>query len=261
MARRRMFSLDVVDTDAFLDLPASSQSLYFHLGMRADDDGFISSPRRIASTVNASADDLKLLIAKGFIIPFASGVCVVRDWKINNYIQRDRYTPTLYAEEKSQLESGKNGRYLPLDTKCIQTVSKPDTQERIELGYISSPTAQSTDKGYDVSFSAFWNAYPRKVGKGAAQKAFSKVGVPLDTLLTALEQQKRSDQWNRDGGQYIPYPATWLNQRRWEDEPPAQPEKDAEPAEDWSVLHPDWADQSTWVPGPDGIYRPVGMKP
>ena len=137
-----MFSLDIVDTDAFLDLPASSQSLYFHLGMRADDDGFISSPRRIASTVNASADDLKLLIAKGFIIPFASGVCVVRDWRINNYIQRDRYTPTLYAEEKSQLESGKNGRYLPLDTKCIQNVSKSDTQVRLgKDNIIPSPTA------------------------------------------------------------------------------------------------------------------------
>ena len=67
MAKRRMFSLDIVDTDAFLDLPASSQNLYFHLGMRADDDGFISSPKRIAATVNASADDLKLLVAKGFI--------------------------------------------------------------------------------------------------------------------------------------------------------------------------------------------------
>lgn len=200
MARRRMFSLDIVDTDAFLDLPASSQSLYFHLGMRADDDGFISSPKRIASTVNASADDLKLLIAKGFIIPFASGVCVVRDWKINNYIQRDRYSPTLYAEEKSQLESSKNGRYLLTDTRCIQTVSKPDTQDREELGYISSPPAQSVGKGNEDSFSEFWEAYPRKAGKGAAQKAFSKVKAPLDTLLTALEQQKRSDQWNRDGG-------------------------------------------------------------
>ena len=180
MARRRMFSLDVVDTDAFLDLPASSQSLYFHLGMRADDDGFISSPRRIASTVNASADDLKLLIAKGFIIPFASGVCVVRDWKINNYIQRDRYTPTLYSEEKGQLESSKNGRYLPLDTKCIQTVSKADTQVRLDKdNIIPSPTAQSADKGNDASFSTFWNAYPRKAGKGAAQKAFSKVKVRI----------------------------------------------------------------------------------
>ena len=100
MARRRMFSLDIVDTDAFLDLPASSQSLYFHLGMRADDDGFISSPRRIASAVNASADDLKLLIAKGFIIPFASGVCVVRDWRINNYIQRQIQSDALYRGKK-----------------------------------------------------------------------------------------------------------------------------------------------------------------
>lgn len=261
MARRRMFSLDVVDTDAFLDLPASSQSLYFHLGMRADDDGFISSPRRIASTVNASADDLKLLIAKGFIIPFASGVCVVRDWKINNYIQRDRYTPTLYSEEKGQLESSKNGRYLPLDTKCIQTVSKTDTQDRLELEYISSPSAQSAGKGNDASFSAFWDAYPRKVGKGAAQKAFSKAKVPLTVLLSALEQQKQSDQWNRDGGQYIPYPATWLNQRRWEDEAPAQSGEEAETVTEWSVLHPEWADQSTWVQGPDGICRPKGVTP
>ena len=96
--------------------------------MRADDDGFISSPRRIASAVNASADELKLLIAKGFIIPFASGVCVVRDWRINNYIQRVRYSPTLYTEEKSQLEASKNGRYLLADTRCIQNVSKADTQ-------------------------------------------------------------------------------------------------------------------------------------
>ena len=95
MAKRRMFSLDVVDTDAFLDLPASSQSLYFHLGIRADDDGFVSSPRRITAMVSASADDLKLLAAKGFVIPFQSGVCVIRDCRINNYIQKDRYSPTI----------------------------------------------------------------------------------------------------------------------------------------------------------------------
>lgn len=120
MAKRRMFSLDVVDTDAFLDLPASSQNLYFHLGMRADDDGFISSPKRIAATVNASADDLKLLAAKGFIIPFDSGVCVVRDWKINNYIQGDRYTPSLYTDEKERLVLDESKRYSMLDTACIQ---------------------------------------------------------------------------------------------------------------------------------------------
>lgn len=106
MAKRRMFSLDVVDTDSFLDLPASSQSLYFHLGMRADDDGFVSSPKRITAMVGAAGDDLKLLIAKGFVIPFESGVCVIRDWRVNNYIQRDRYTPSIYTEEKQRLHFG-----------------------------------------------------------------------------------------------------------------------------------------------------------
>lgn len=132
MAKRRMFSLDVVDTDAFLDLPTSSQSLYFHLGMRADDDGFISSPKRITSMINASGDDLRLLIAKGFVIPFESGVCVIRDWRVNNYIQRDRYTPTLYGDEKHLLSVERNGRYACMDTPCIQDVSNLDTQVRID---------------------------------------------------------------------------------------------------------------------------------
>lgn len=134
MAKRRMFSLDVVDTDVFLDLPASSQSLYLHLGMRADDDGFVSSPKRITAMVNASGDDLKLLIAKGFIIPFEAGVCVIRDWKVNNYIQSDRYAPSIYIEEKQHLSCEKNGRYSYSDTPCIQNVSKADTQDRREKG-------------------------------------------------------------------------------------------------------------------------------
>ena len=124
MARRRMFSLDVVDTDAFLDLPSSSQALYFHLGMRADDDGFVSSPKRITATVSASPDDLKLLAAKGFIIPFESGVCVIRDWKVNNQIRPDRYKPTLYTEEKNKLpaliESGMT-LGIPNDIPAVST--------------------------------------------------------------------------------------------------------------------------------------------
>lgn len=134
MAKRRMFSLDVVDTDSFLDLPASSQSLYFHLGMRADDDSFVSSPKRITAMVGAAGDDLKLLIAKGFVIPFESGVCVIRDWRVNNYIQRDRYTPSIYTEEKQRLSIAENGRYSHVDTQCIQDVSKSDTQVRIDIG-------------------------------------------------------------------------------------------------------------------------------
>ena len=84
MANRRMFSLDVIDTDKFLELPSSSQSLYFHLGMRADDDGFVSSPKKIATMVNSSIDDLKLLITKNYLIPFDDGVVVIAEWKVNN---------------------------------------------------------------------------------------------------------------------------------------------------------------------------------
>lgn len=112
MAKRRMFSLDVVDTDTFLDMPASTQALYFHLGMRADDDGFVASPRKITTMVNCSNDDLKLLLSKGFIIPFDSGVCLVRDWKINNNIRTDRYKPTQYLTERNTVETTGNGAYI-----------------------------------------------------------------------------------------------------------------------------------------------------
>lgn len=144
MARRRMFSLDVVDTDAFLDLPSSSQALYFHLGMRADDDGFVSSPKRITTAVSASPDDLKILAAKGFIIPFKSGVCVIRDWKINNQIRPDRYKPTLYTEEKKQLtgllESGMT-LGIPNDIPTVST-----DKDRLGKGRIDENSKEGMDK-------------------------------------------------------------------------------------------------------------------
>ena len=143
MARRRMFSLDVVDTDAFLDLPSSSQALYFHLGMRADDDGFVANPKRITSTVSASPDDLRLLITKGFVIPFDSGVCVIRDWRKNNYIQSDRRTDTAFVAEKALLQVGEDRAYQLLDTTCIHPVSELDTQFRTGK---SSSEKEKTDK-------------------------------------------------------------------------------------------------------------------
>lgn len=139
-----MFSLEIVDTDQFLDLPASSQSLYFHLGMRADDDGFISSPRKITNMVNCSNDDLKLLIAKGFVIPFESGICVIRDWRVNNYIQKDRYHESRYLAEKALLSVNANQSYS-LDTVCIQNVSRLDTEVR--LGKVSLELGESERAG------------------------------------------------------------------------------------------------------------------
>lgn len=119
MANRRMFSLDVVDTDAFLELPISSQALYFHLGMRADDDGFVSSPKKIMTIINVNIDDLKVLIAKGFVIALENGIVIIRHWKQNNYIQRDRYKETIYQDQLKALTVN-NGIY-EVDTQCIQT--------------------------------------------------------------------------------------------------------------------------------------------
>ena len=96
MATKRMFSIDVVDTDKFLDMPISAaQCLYFHLGMHADDDGFVSSPKKIAKAANCGNDDLRILVSKNYLIPFDDGVVVITDWRVNNYGQiatKQRYT-------------------------------------------------------------------------------------------------------------------------------------------------------------------------
>jgi hypothetical protein len=111
MANRRMFAKTIIDSDAFLDMPPSTQVLYFHLAMRADDDGFINNPKTIMRIVGAKDDDIKLLVAKRFIIPFDSGVVVIKHWRIHNYIQKDRYTETKYIEEKNQLIINKKNGY------------------------------------------------------------------------------------------------------------------------------------------------------
>ena len=142
MAERRMFAKTIIDSDAFIDMPLSTQALYFHLSMRADDDGFINNPKKIQRMVGASDDDMKVLVMKRFIIPFESGIVVIKHWKIHNYIQKDRYKPTLYAKEKKQLELKDNGAY----TECIQDVSKVETQvsigkDRVRLGKASGSVA------------------------------------------------------------------------------------------------------------------------
>ena len=135
MAERRMFAKTIVDSDAFLDMPLSAQALYFHLSMRADDDGFVNNPKKIQRMIGASDDDCKLLIIKRFILTFESGVVVIKHWRIHNYIQKDRYKETLYQEEKAQLELTDKNAYTEAEkVPCIQDVSKTDTQDRLELG-------------------------------------------------------------------------------------------------------------------------------
>lgn len=132
MAQRRMFSKKITDTDSFIDMPLSAQALYFHLNMGADDEGFVDNIKKIQRSIGASNDDLKILVGKGFLIPFESGVVVIRHWRIHNYIQADRFQATIYQDEKEQLEFDKSkiASIKPLD-QCIQNVSKMDTQVRL----------------------------------------------------------------------------------------------------------------------------------
>ena len=132
MAERRMFAKTIIDSDAFIDMPVTARLLYYDLGMRADDDGFVNSPKKIMRMVGASQDDLAILISKKFIIPFETGVVVIKHWRIHNYIQKDRYKPTKYEEEKERLTVKENGAYT-LDTECIQDGYSSDTQDRLEL--------------------------------------------------------------------------------------------------------------------------------
>lgn len=106
MAKRRMFSLEIVNTDEFMDMPCSAQALYFHLGMRADDDGFIPNPKRVFQSIGAKASDLKKLVEREYVILFDSGVCMIRDWQTNNHVRRDCYSPTRYQAEKASLCGG-----------------------------------------------------------------------------------------------------------------------------------------------------------
>lgn len=124
-----MFSLQVIDTDRFMDLPTSSQALYFHLGMHGDDDGFVASPRKIVRSVGCKDDDLKLLAAKGFVILFDSGVLVITDWQLNNTLRNDRYRQTLYSEEKALLALDNEKRYALRQPDWNQIASSPETEQ------------------------------------------------------------------------------------------------------------------------------------
>ena len=131
MAERRMFAKTIIDSDAFIDMPLSTQALYFHLSMRADDDGFINNSKKIQRMIGASEDDLKLLFVKNFVIPFETGIVVIKHWKIHNYIRNDRYKETVYLEEKSQLETKENNGYTLKIDDGIPDGYQMETQVRL----------------------------------------------------------------------------------------------------------------------------------
>ena len=148
MANRRMFAKSIIDTDYFLEMPATSQLLYFHLSIRADDDGFVASPKRILRMVGSSEDDFKMLIAKQFVIPFDSGVCVIKHWRIHNLIRADRYQGTIYTQEKSMLTESENKSYELVHQNVIPDVIPTVNPVKVRLGKdsIGKGSVQMYDK-------------------------------------------------------------------------------------------------------------------
>ena len=147
MAERRMFAKTIIDSDAFLEMPLSTQALYFHLSMRADDDGFLNNANKIMRMIGANRNDYDILVAKAFVIQFDDGICVIKHWRINNYLRTDRYKPTIYAEQKDMLEVKENGRYslkdgvgIPLVYHCETEVSiGKDSIDKDSIGKDNNP--------------------------------------------------------------------------------------------------------------------------
>lgn len=216
MANRRMFSLDVVNTDKFLDMPTTSQNLYFHLGMRADDDGFISSPKRITRLVNCSEDDLNILVAKGYLLQVGDGIVVITHWKRNNYIQSDRKKDSIYQKQLSLLNCS-NGVY-ELDTSCIQPV--PNSYPQYSIGKdsidkinISCTTEPCETESLEAFYDSIWNLYPIKKGKGQVSRTKKQVlqRIGYDQMKRCVERFVKDMESEHRDRKYWMHGSTFFN--------------------------------------------------
>ena len=181
MAERRMFAKTIIDSDAFLDMPLSTQALYFHLCMRADDEGFVNNPKKIMRMIGASEDDAKVLIGKKFIIPFDSGVIVIKHWRIHNYIRADRLKSTNYEEERAMLDVKDNGSY----TLCQSSDSQMSAQDRLGKDRLGKDRANSTLPPYEEIiklYNSICVSLPRVQSISESRKKAIKARLNLYTI-------------------------------------------------------------------------------
>ena len=184
MAQKRMFTMKIVDSDAFLEMPLSTQCLYFHLNMRADDDGFIGNTKRIMKIIGASEDDLRLLIAKRFVLTFEDGVIVIKHWRMHNTLSRDRYAETSYTDEKKMLLLKDNGSYSltggnPIDDTRLIERSGRQTQQRRN----KDATKTHSEKGLDID-------------KDIDKEKDNKLIVSKDTICQT-DVRRVIEEWNK----------------------------------------------------------------
>lgn len=202
MAERRMFAKTIIDSDAFIDMPTSSRLLYYDLAMRADDDGFINSPKKIARMTGASDDDLSVLATKKFIIPFKNGVVVIKHWKIHNYIRKDTYNETTYKDEKALLELDENKSYKLIEEESRLPVDETSTQDRLGKDrldkdniYIpvsedkSSSTFVTTEKASKHKYGMYKNVLLKDEEFQSLQEKFQNWNELIEYLDTYIEMK------------------------------------------------------------------------
>lgn len=211
MAERRMFAKTIIDSDAFLDMPITARLLYYDLGMRADDDGFVNSPKKIMRMIGASQDDLNILVAKKFIIPFDNGVVVIKHWRIHNYIRKDTYNETTYKDQKSLLALDENKAYTKVNEEIYidsrRVVDGSSTQ--VSIGKVSI----GNNNIYSANFESFWSAYPRKKEKSKAYKCYQSRlndGFSESELLEAAEKYAAECKKDHREEKYIKLAATFI---------------------------------------------------
>lgn len=217
MAQKRMFTKKIVDSDAFLGMPLSSQCLYFHLNMRADDDGFIGNPKTIMKMINASEDDLKILILKRFILVLDDGVIVIKHWRMHNCISQNKYTETPYIEQKMKLFLTENGAYSTTHGVPISEAGKMrnivDLEKKSEGIDKNLDTEKNSKSKYSTEFERFWSVYPRNDGKGMAYnqyKARLNDGYSQEELITAAMNYREECIRDRTEKKYIKMAKTFL---------------------------------------------------
>lgn len=198
MANKRMFTIYVVDSDAFLDMPLSTQALYFHLCMRADDDGFIGNPKRVQSLIGASEDDLKLLIAKRFILTFEDGVIVIKHWRMHNTLSTNRYRETVYLDNKSMMKLKPNGAYtlgengVPLDDSKLIEKSNRQVRRAIDAQKTHSDIGLGLDIDLDIDKDKGLEEIKEKVKKEKSEVVYYPEDEKLNkAFLDFIDMRKK----------------------------------------------------------------------
>jgi len=214
MANKRMFSKQITTSDAFVDMPMSSQLLYFHLNMEADDDGFVANPKRVTKMIGANNDDLKILLAKRFLLAFKTGVVVIKHWLLHNAVRKDMYKETQYLEEKKTLQIKDNGVYTEIRNEPVTIPLHRLDKIRLDQDRLDQDNTMSviTD-----AFDQFWEIYPKKELKKKSLEIWKrkKLDKNISEIISFIKKAKQTDRWKKG---FVKQPPTFLNNESWNDD-------------------------------------------